>query len=64
MFCIIIVDLLYHSQVYKAGVHPRFPNGGKMSQHLDSLEIGDTIDIRGPEGKVTYVGRGRVCCQL
>ncbi len=45
-------------QVYKAGVHPRFPNGGKMSQHLDSLEIGDTIDIRGPEGKVNYAGRG------
>ena len=45
-------------QVYKAGVHPRFPNGGKMSQHLDSLQIGDTIDVRGPEGKVTYLGRG------
>ena len=31
-----------------------------MSQHLDSLELGDTIDIRGPEGKVTYLGRGEL----
>lgn len=45
-------------KVYKASVHPRFPDGGKMSQYLDSLKIGDTIDIRGPDGKVSYLGRG------
>lgn len=33
-----------------------------MSQYLDSLEINDTIDIRGPEGKVTYLGRGELIC--
>lgn len=38
-------------KVYKAGVHPKFPDGGKMSQHLDSLEIGDTVDMRGPKGE-------------
>lgn len=38
-------------KVYKAGVHPKFPEGGKMSQHLDSLKIGDTVDMRGPKGK-------------
>jgi cytochrome-b5 reductase len=38
-------------KVYKAGVHPKFPEGGKMSQHLDSLEIGDTVDMRGPKGE-------------
>jgi cytochrome-b5 reductase len=27
---------------------------GKMSRHLDSLTIGDTIDVRGPLGKFTY----------
>lgn len=29
-----------------------------MSQYLDSLNIGDTVDIRGPSGKLTYMGRG------
>lgn len=38
-------------KVYKAGVHPKFPEGGKMSQHLDSLKIGDTMDMRGPKGE-------------
>lgn len=39
-------------KVYKAGVHPKFPEGGKMSQHLDSLEIGDVMDMRGPKGEM------------
>jgi len=38
-------------KVYKAGVHPKFPEGGKMSQHLDSLKIGDTMLMRGPKGE-------------
>jgi NADPH-dependent ferric siderophore reductase len=38
-------------KVYKAGVHPKFPEGGKMSQHLDSLKLGDTVEMRGPKGK-------------
>lgn len=45
-------------KVYKAGVHPKFPDGGKMSQHLDSLKIGDTIDIKGPKGHMEYLGNG------
>uniref|UniRef100_A0A7S4KE70 FAD-binding FR-type domain-containing protein n=1 Tax=Odontella aurita TaxID=265563 RepID=A0A7S4KE70_9STRA len=46
-------------KVYKAGVHPKFPDGGKMSQHLDSLSIGDTVDMRGPKGHLTYLGQGK-----
>lgn len=45
-------------KVYFANVHPRFPKGGKMSQYLESLKVGDTVDIRGPSGKVIYLGRG------
>ena len=45
-------------KVYRAGVHPKFPDGGKMSQHLDSLKIGDTIDIKGPKGHMEYLGNG------
>jgi cytochrome-b5 reductase len=38
-------------KVYKAGVHPKFPLGGKMSQYLDTLELGDTMEMRGPKGE-------------
>mmetsp|Transcript_1785 Transcript_1785/g.2495 ORF Transcript_1785/g.2495 Transcript_1785/m.2495 type:complete len:316 (+) Transcript_1785:304-1251(+) len=45
-------------KVYKAGVHPKFPEGGKMSQHLDSLSIGDTILMKGPKGHMDWKGYG------
>lgn len=45
-------------KIYKAGVHPKFPEGGKMSQHLDSLRIGDSIQMKGPKGHLTYLGQG------
>lgn len=45
-------------KVYKGGVHPKFPEGGKMSQHLDSLKIGDTVAMRGPKGHMTYHKNG------
>ena len=32
---------------------PRFPNGGKMSQYLDRLCIGDVIEMKGPKVGVT-----------
>ncbi|KAI6189612.1 NADH-cytochrome b5 reductase 3 isoform X1 [Aphelenchoides bicaudatus] len=46
-------------KVYFKDQHPKFPEGGKMSQHLESLKIGDTIDFRGPNGLITYEGKGR-----
>jgi len=45
-------------KVYPANVHPKFPDGGKMTQHLESLPIGDTIDVRGPSGLLVYNGQG------
>ena len=30
-----------------------------MSQYLDALPIGGTIDVRGPAGKLTYLGQGQ-----
>lgn len=51
------VDLVI--KVYKKGVHPKFPEGGKMSQHLDSLAIGDKIAFRGPSGRLQYLGNGQ-----
>jgi cytochrome-b5 reductase len=38
---------------------PKFPDGGQMSQHLDSLKIGDAILMKGPKGHLTYKGHGR-----
>lgn len=31
---------------------------GKMSQYLDSLNIGDTVEVRGPNGRLQYKGKG------
>jgi len=45
-------------KVYFKNVHPKFPDGGKMSQYLEGLEMGDTIDVRGPSGHLTYQHRG------
>jgi len=51
------VDLLV--KVYFKGVHPSFPDGGKMSQHLDSMKIGESIDVKGPIGEFVYKGQGQ-----
>ena len=45
-------------KVYKVGTNERFPMGGKMSQHLDGLKIGDSIMMRGPRGELDYQGCG------
>jgi nitrate reductase (NAD(P)H) len=55
------VDLLV--KVYRAGVHPAFPNGGKLSQYLDSLKIGDLLDVKGPTGEFIYKGKGKFTWQ-
>jgi len=45
-------------KVYFRNVHPKFPDGGKMSQHLEALQLGQTIDVRGPSGLLVYQGEG------
>ncbi|KAJ6335617.1 hypothetical protein OIU77_025552 [Salix suchowensis] len=45
-------------KVYFKGVNPKFPNGGQMSQHLDSLALGSVIDVKGPLGHIEYAGCG------
>ena len=44
--------------VYFKDTHPKFPAGGKMSQYLESMKIGDTIEFRGPNGLLVYQGKG------
>jgi cytochrome-b5 reductase len=45
-------------KVYFKDTHPKFPEGGKMSQFLESLNVGDTVDFRGPQGLIVYRGNG------
>ncbi|XP_019416847.1 PREDICTED: inducible nitrate reductase [NADH] 2-like [Lupinus angustifolius] len=49
-------DLLV--KIYFKNVHPKFPNGGLMSQHLDSLPVGSFLDVKGPLGHIQYTGKG------
>ncbi|XP_063479062.1 NADH-cytochrome b5 reductase 3 isoform X2 [Symphalangus syndactylus] len=51
------VDLVI--KVYFKDTHPKFPAGGKMSQYLESMQIGDTIEFRGPNGLLVYQGKGK-----
>ena len=53
-------DLGYVDFVIKvySPLEPKFPNGGQMSQHLDSLQVGDSIQMKGPKGHLDYKGRG------
>lgn len=46
-------------KIYYKNVHPKFPEGGKMSQHLAGLKIGDKMLMMGPKGHLTYKGRGK-----
>jgi nitrate reductase (NAD(P)H) len=36
----------------------RFPEGGKMSQYLDNLKVGDYLDFKGPVGEFEYSANG------
>lgn len=45
-------------KVYFKGIHPKFPNGGQMSQYLDSLPVGSFLDVKGPLGHIEYQGKG------
>ena len=44
-------------KVYFKDVNKRFPNGGKVSQYMNSLQVGDELQIAGPYGHIEYYGR-------
>jgi cytochrome-b5 reductase len=54
--CIGAIQLVI--KVYKPDP-PKFPEGGKLSQHLDQMKLGDTILVKGPKGHMTYLGNGK-----
>lgn len=47
-------------KVYFKGVHPKFPDGGKLTQYLEGLTPGkDSVLVRGPTGRFEYLGKGK-----
>lgn len=50
------VDILL--KVYFANVHPKFPEGGLMSQYVNNMKIGDHMLMEGPKGRLYYEGHG------
>jgi len=46
-------------KVYFPNVHPKFPDGGKMSQYMESMKVGDTLQVKGPLGHFEYKGYGK-----
>ena len=46
-------------KIYRGGVLDRFPDGGKMSQYLESIKVGDELQVQGPLGHIQYLGRGK-----
>lgn len=45
-------------KVYFRDTNPNFPNGGTMSQYLDSIPIGTALHVKGPVGHIEYLGKG------
>ncbi|XP_006870355.1 PREDICTED: NADH-cytochrome b5 reductase 2-like [Chrysochloris asiatica] len=45
-------------KIYFKNVHPKYPEGGKMTQYLENMKIGDTMLFRGPTGCLVYHGLG------
>jgi cytochrome-b5 reductase len=50
------VDLVI--KTYYKEEHPRFPDGGWLSQYMDNMKVGDTLDFKGPTGAIIYEGKG------
>ena len=42
-------------KIYFANVHPKFPEGGKMTMYLNTLGVGDSMEVAGPRGQLEYV---------
>ena len=50
--------IVFPIKIYRKNVHPNFPDGGKMTQYLESLKLGDKVKIEGPRGSLEYLGKG------
>lgn len=47
-------------KVYFKNVHPKFPDGGKVTQYLETVEVGQSVQIgAAPKGMFDYKGNGK-----
>ena len=54
-----ISDKGYMDMLVKVYFNANGTKGGKMSQAMDALPIGHSVDFKGPIGKFQYVGHGK-----
>ena len=47
-------------KIYRPNDHPKFPEGGKLTPWMESLQLNDTMYISGPYGRLEYKGKGQV----
>ena len=47
-------------KIYRPNVNPNFPNGGKLTPYIESLNIGDKINVEGPFGRFGYEPNGTI----
>ncbi|OWM90190.1 hypothetical protein CDL15_Pgr006511 [Punica granatum] len=45
-------------KIYFMNVHPKIPQGGLMTQYLESLPMGSVLEVKGPLGHIEYTVRG------
>jgi NAD(P)H-flavin reductase len=52
------MDILF--KIYRPNENHKFPNGGKLTPYIETLKVGDLINIEGPYGRFGYEENGTV----
>lgn len=47
-------------KIYFPNDHPSFPEGGQLTRYLNTLNVGDTLEVKGPMGHIKYEGCGKL----
>ena len=47
-------------KIYFSGANESYPEGGALTQYLNQLNEGDTIDVKGPIGHIVYENGGKL----
>jgi nitrate reductase (NAD(P)H) len=45
-------------KIYFPNDNPMFPEGGQLTRYLNSVNVGDFVEVKGPMGHIQYHGRG------
>jgi nitrate reductase (NAD(P)H) len=47
-------------KIYFPNDHPNFPDGGQLTQYLNTVNVGDSVEVKGPMGHIVYNGLGEL----